>query len=85
MGEDSHNYRRILDGRDGLQGAAAVRPVFDVDIDLLVVRCAVVIYDITARSPRNETRRAPSACFHCPAAIFLQRSERNTDRPCPSI
>ena len=43
MGEDSHNYRRILDGRDGLQGAAAVRPVFDVDIDLLVVRCAVVI------------------------------------------
>ena len=63
MGEDSHNYRRILDGRDGLQGAAAVRPVFDVDIDLLVVRCAVVICDITARSLASQRNEASAECL----------------------
>jgi hypothetical protein len=33
MSEDAHDHRRILDGGDDLQGAAAVRAVFDVEIE----------------------------------------------------
>jgi hypothetical protein len=31
MGEDSDNHRRILDGSDDLQGAAAVQAAIDVE------------------------------------------------------
>ena len=33
MAEDSDNHRRIFDGGDDLQSAAAVRAVVDVDIE----------------------------------------------------
>jgi hypothetical protein len=33
MSKDSDNHRRIFDGGDDLQGAAAVRAVVDVDIE----------------------------------------------------
>jgi len=33
MGEDSDNHRRIFDGGDDLQGAAAVRAVVDLDVE----------------------------------------------------
>src|SRR5918994_199797 len=33
MSKDSYNYRRIFDGGDALQAAAAVRAVFDVDVE----------------------------------------------------
>ena len=33
MAEDFDNHRRIFDGGDDLQGAAAVRAVFDVDVE----------------------------------------------------
>ena len=33
MGEDFDNHRRIFDGGDDLQAAAAVRAVFDVDVE----------------------------------------------------
>ena len=33
MGEDFDNHRRIFDGGDALQAAAAVRAVFDVDVE----------------------------------------------------
>jgi hypothetical protein len=33
MSKDSDNHRRIFDGGDDLQAAAAVRAVFDVDVE----------------------------------------------------
>ena len=33
MGEDLDDYRRIFDGSDDLQAAAAVGAVFDVDVE----------------------------------------------------
>jgi len=33
MAEDFDNHRRIFNGRDDLQGAAAVGAVFDVDVE----------------------------------------------------
>ena len=33
MGEDFDNHRRIFDGGDALQAAAAVQAVFDVDVE----------------------------------------------------
>ena len=33
MAEDFDNHRRIFDGGDDLQAAAAVRAVFDVDVE----------------------------------------------------
>ena len=33
MGEDFDNHRRIFDGGDNLQGAAAVGTVFHVDVE----------------------------------------------------
>ena len=33
MGEDFDNHRRIFDGGDALEVAAAVRAVFDVDVE----------------------------------------------------
>jgi len=33
MGEDFDNHRRIFDRGDDLQGSAAVRAVFDVDVE----------------------------------------------------
>ena len=33
MGEDFDNHRRIFDGGDDLQAAAAVQAVFDVDVE----------------------------------------------------
>ena len=33
MSKDSYNHRRIFDGGDDLQAAAAVRAVFDVDVE----------------------------------------------------
>jgi hypothetical protein len=33
MGEDFDNHRRIFDSGDDLQGTAAVRALFDVDVE----------------------------------------------------
>ena len=33
MGEESRNHRRLNDGGNDLQGAAALRAVFEIDIE----------------------------------------------------
>ena len=52
VAEDFDNHRRILNGGDDLQGAAAVGAVFDVDVD--------VEYPFEQPDPAD-ARRAPCA------------------------
>ena len=56
MGEDFDNHRRIFDGGDDLQAAAAVRAVFDVDVE----------DPFEQPGPANARRRAMDRNFKSP-------------------